>query len=32
MLQQIASHGLIDLDVQAIGDLTIDDHHTNEGY
>jgi imidazoleglycerol-phosphate dehydratase len=30
MLQQIASHGLIDLDVQAIGDLAIDDHHTNE--
>ncbi len=30
MLQQIASHGLIDLDVQASGDLEIDDHHTNE--
>ena len=30
MLDQIASHGLIDLDVQAIGDLAIDDHHTNE--
>ncbi|WP_085960790.1 imidazoleglycerol-phosphate dehydratase HisB [Cylindrospermum stagnale] len=30
MLQQIASHGLIDLDVQAKGDLEIDDHHTNE--
>lgn len=30
MLHQIASHGLIDLDVQAIGDLAIDDHHTNE--
>ena len=30
MLHQIASHGLIDLDVQAIGDLEIDDHHTNE--
>lgn len=30
MLQQIASHGSIDLDVQAIGDLAIDDHHTNE--
>ncbi|TAG67191.1 MAG: imidazoleglycerol-phosphate dehydratase HisB [Oscillatoriales cyanobacterium] len=30
MLQQISSHGLIDLDVQAIGDLAIDDHHTNE--
>jgi imidazoleglycerol-phosphate dehydratase len=30
MLQQIASHGLIDLDVQAKGDWEIDDHHTNE--
>ncbi len=30
MLHQISSHGLIDLDVQAIGDLHIDDHHTNE--
>ncbi|MCG5062071.1 imidazoleglycerol-phosphate dehydratase HisB [Limnoraphis robusta Tam1] len=30
MLQQIASHGLIDLQVQAVGDLEIDDHHTNE--
>ena len=30
MLHQIASHGLIDLDVQATGDLEIDDHHTNE--
>lgn len=30
MLQQISSHGLIDLDVQAKGDLEIDDHHTNE--
>lgn len=30
MLNQIASHGLIDLDVQATGDLEIDDHHTNE--
>ncbi|MBD2462529.1 imidazoleglycerol-phosphate dehydratase HisB [Oscillatoria sp. FACHB-1407] len=30
MLDQIASHGLIDLDVQAKGDLHIDDHHTNE--
>jgi imidazoleglycerol-phosphate dehydratase len=30
MLHQICSHGLIDLDVQAIGDLHIDDHHTNE--
>lgn len=30
MLHQIASHGLIDLDVQAQGDYEIDDHHTNE--
>jgi imidazoleglycerol-phosphate dehydratase len=30
MLQQIASHGLIDLQVYAAGDLEIDDHHTNE--
>ena len=30
MLQQIASHGLIDLEVQASGDIEIDDHHTNE--
>ena len=30
MLQQISSHGLIDLDVQAKGDWEIDDHHTNE--
>lgn len=30
MLQQIASHSLIDLDVQAVGDVEIDDHHTNE--
>ena len=30
MLHQISSHGLIDLDVQAKGDLEIDDHHTNE--
>jgi imidazoleglycerol-phosphate dehydratase len=30
MLHQIASHGLIDLDVQAKGDWEIDDHHTNE--
>ncbi|MEL7036412.1 MAG: imidazoleglycerol-phosphate dehydratase HisB [Cyanobacteria bacterium J06592_8] len=30
MLHQIASHGLIDLDVQAVGDVEIDDHHTNE--
>ena len=30
MLHQIASHGLIDLDVRAKGDWEIDDHHTNE--
>ena len=30
MLHQLASHGLVDLEVQATGDLEIDDHHTNE--
>jgi imidazoleglycerol-phosphate dehydratase len=30
MLHQLSSHGLIDLDVRATGDLEIDDHHTNE--
>ena len=30
MIQQIASHGLIDLEVRATGDIEIDDHHTNE--
>ena len=30
MLQQISSHGLIDLEIAAIGDIHIDDHHTNE--
>lgn len=30
MLHQISSHGLIDLEVRATGDLAIDDHHTNE--
>jgi imidazoleglycerol-phosphate dehydratase len=30
MLDQIARHGLIDLDVQAQGDLHIDAHHTVE--
>eukprot|EP00741_Cyanophora_paradoxa_P010450 tig00000037_g10105.t1 len=30
MLHQISSHGLVDLDVWADGDLHIDDHHTNE--
>jgi imidazoleglycerol-phosphate dehydratase len=30
MLDQIARHGLVDLDVQATGDTHIDDHHTVE--
>jgi imidazoleglycerol-phosphate dehydratase len=30
MLHQISSHGLIDLEVKAKGDIYIDDHHTNE--
>ena len=30
MLEQIARHGLIDLDIQADGDLHIDGHHTVE--
>ncbi|MCE2915826.1 MAG: imidazoleglycerol-phosphate dehydratase HisB [Rubrivivax sp.] len=30
MLDQIARHGLIDLDIQARGDLHIDGHHTVE--
>ncbi len=30
MLDQVARHGLIDLDVQATGDRQIDDHHTVE--
>jgi imidazoleglycerol-phosphate dehydratase len=30
MLDQIARHGLIDLDITAKGDLHIDDHHTVE--
>lgn len=30
MLDQIARHGLIDLEIQAIGDLHIDAHHTVE--
>jgi imidazoleglycerol-phosphate dehydratase len=30
MMDQIARHGLIDLDVKAKGDLEIDDHHTVE--
>lgn len=30
MLDQIARHGLIDLDIVSKGDLHIDDHHTVE--
>lgn len=30
MLDQIARHGMIDLDIQATGDLHIDGHHTVE--
>ncbi len=30
MLDQVARHGMIDLDVKAVGDLHIDDHHTVE--
>jgi imidazoleglycerol-phosphate dehydratase len=30
MMHQISSHGLIDLEIQATGDIEIDDHHTNE--
>lgn len=30
MLHQIASHGLLDLEIKAVGDTHIDDHHTNE--
>jgi imidazoleglycerol-phosphate dehydratase len=30
MLDQIARHGLVDLDIKAEGDLHIDDHHTVE--
>lgn len=30
MLDQIARHGMIDLDVRAEGDVQIDDHHTVE--
>jgi imidazoleglycerol-phosphate dehydratase len=30
MLDQIARHGLVDLDIQASGDIEIDDHHTVE--
>lgn len=28
--QQLASHGLFDVYVKAVGDIHIDDHHTNE--
>lgn len=30
MLDQISSHGLIDLEVRSVGDIQIDDHHSNE--
>lgn len=30
MLEQIARHGMIDIDIQANGDTHIDDHHTVE--
>ena len=30
MLNQISSHGLIDLDIKCTGDIEIDDHHSNE--
>ena len=30
MLHQLSSHGLFDLKIKAIGDVHIDDHHTNE--
>lgn len=30
MLDQIARHGMIDIDIEAKGDLHIDDHHTVE--
>ncbi|DBB00030.1 hypothetical protein WJX77_000713 [Trebouxia sp. C0004] len=30
MLDQISSHGLFDLNIEAEGDTWIDDHHTNE--
>ncbi len=30
MLQQLCSHGLIDIKISANGDTHIDDHHTNE--
>ncbi|MGK7908071.1 MAG: imidazoleglycerol-phosphate dehydratase HisB [Synechococcus sp.] len=30
MLVQLSTHGLFDLEIKAVGDLEIDDHHTNE--
>ncbi len=30
MLEQVARHGMIDLDIKAIGDLHVDAHHTVE--
>lgn len=30
MIGQLSSHGLIDLEIRATGDIVIDDHHTNE--
>ena len=30
MIHQLAAHGLFDLQVNATGDIEIDDHHTNE--
>lgn len=30
MLDQVARHGLVDLNIQALGDTHIDDHHTVE--
>ena len=30
MLDQVARHGMMDLEIQAHGDLDIDDHHTVE--
>ncbi|MCP8686332.1 imidazoleglycerol-phosphate dehydratase HisB [Marinobacterium sedimentorum] len=30
MLEQIARHGLLDLDIHCVGDIHIDDHHTVE--
>ncbi|MGB0360191.1 MAG: imidazoleglycerol-phosphate dehydratase HisB [Endozoicomonas sp.] len=30
MMDQIARHGLIDLDIKAVGDNEVDDHHTAE--